>query len=210
VDFWVRGQPGLQSELQDSQGYTEKPCLEKPKKKKKKRLAYGFAVAVVASLGRSRNSKRKAGVGSWFLLMVERAEKNVWALSPRTLILVQFRCFLFYLMGSESKLPTIYFCNILTIKKSIPDHFLGLSMFFYSLLKVTQMFERWCLQAATSSRLIIHRTLDILKEKWKKSHGLVKSINTPVHFFFLKRTVNANIQYQFPLPNLEYCIHWRT
>jgi hypothetical protein len=29
-----RGQPGLQSELQDSQGYTEKPCLEKPKKKK--------------------------------------------------------------------------------------------------------------------------------------------------------------------------------
>jgi hypothetical protein len=37
VDFWVRGQPGLQSEFQDSQGYTEKPCLEKPKKKKKKK-----------------------------------------------------------------------------------------------------------------------------------------------------------------------------
>jgi hypothetical protein len=30
VDFWVRGQPGLQSEFQDSQSYTEKPCLEKP------------------------------------------------------------------------------------------------------------------------------------------------------------------------------------
>jgi hypothetical protein len=29
VDFWVQGQPGLQSEFQDSQGYTEKPCLEK-------------------------------------------------------------------------------------------------------------------------------------------------------------------------------------
>jgi hypothetical protein len=28
-DFWVRGQAGLQSECQDSQGYTEKPCLEK-------------------------------------------------------------------------------------------------------------------------------------------------------------------------------------
>jgi hypothetical protein len=28
VDFWVRGQPGLQSEFQDSQCYTE-PCLEK-------------------------------------------------------------------------------------------------------------------------------------------------------------------------------------
>jgi hypothetical protein len=30
VGFWVRDQPGLQSEFQDSQGYTEKPCLEKP------------------------------------------------------------------------------------------------------------------------------------------------------------------------------------
>jgi hypothetical protein len=29
ADFWVRGQPGLQREFQDSQGYTEKPCLEK-------------------------------------------------------------------------------------------------------------------------------------------------------------------------------------
>jgi hypothetical protein len=25
----ARGQPGLQREFQDSQGYTEKPCLEK-------------------------------------------------------------------------------------------------------------------------------------------------------------------------------------
>jgi hypothetical protein len=30
VDLWVRGQPGLENEYQDSQGYTEKPCLEKP------------------------------------------------------------------------------------------------------------------------------------------------------------------------------------
>jgi hypothetical protein len=30
ADLWVQGQPGLQSEFQDSQaqGYTEKPCLE--------------------------------------------------------------------------------------------------------------------------------------------------------------------------------------
>ena len=33
-DLCVQGQPGLQSELQDSQSYTEKPCLKKPKKKK--------------------------------------------------------------------------------------------------------------------------------------------------------------------------------
>jgi hypothetical protein len=31
---WVRGQPGLQSEFQDSQGCTEKPCLEKQNKTK--------------------------------------------------------------------------------------------------------------------------------------------------------------------------------
>jgi hypothetical protein len=28
VDFWVQGQPGLQSEFQDIQSYTEKPCLK--------------------------------------------------------------------------------------------------------------------------------------------------------------------------------------
>ena len=37
----VRGQPGLQSEFQDSQDcYTEKPCLEKPKKKKNNRMIH--------------------------------------------------------------------------------------------------------------------------------------------------------------------------
>jgi hypothetical protein len=30
--FWIRGQPSLQSEFQDSQGYTEKPCLWGEKK----------------------------------------------------------------------------------------------------------------------------------------------------------------------------------
>jgi hypothetical protein len=32
--LWVQGQSGLQSEFQDSQGYTEKPCLEKQNKQK--------------------------------------------------------------------------------------------------------------------------------------------------------------------------------
>ena len=36
ADFWVRGQPGLQSEFQDSQGYTEKTCLKKTKTKTNK------------------------------------------------------------------------------------------------------------------------------------------------------------------------------
>jgi hypothetical protein len=34
-DFCVPGQPGLQSEFQDNQGYTEKPGFKKSKKKKK-------------------------------------------------------------------------------------------------------------------------------------------------------------------------------
>ena len=41
--LWVRGQPGLQSEFQDSQGYAEKHCLKKPeeKKRKEKENSYG-------------------------------------------------------------------------------------------------------------------------------------------------------------------------
>jgi hypothetical protein len=35
-DFQVQGQPGLQSEFQDSQGYTEKPCLKKKSNKQNK------------------------------------------------------------------------------------------------------------------------------------------------------------------------------
>jgi hypothetical protein len=35
VDFWVPGQPGLQSEFQDSRGYTKKPCLKKAKQTNK-------------------------------------------------------------------------------------------------------------------------------------------------------------------------------
>jgi hypothetical protein len=32
ADLWVQGQPALQSEFQDSQDYTGKPCLLKKKK----------------------------------------------------------------------------------------------------------------------------------------------------------------------------------
>jgi hypothetical protein len=38
VVMGVRGQPGLQSEFQDSQGYTEKPCLEGGGRNTKKKL----------------------------------------------------------------------------------------------------------------------------------------------------------------------------
>jgi hypothetical protein len=35
-DLWVWGQPGRQSEFQDIQSYTEKPCLKKTKQNKTK------------------------------------------------------------------------------------------------------------------------------------------------------------------------------
>ena len=37
ADFGVRGQPGLQSEFQNSQSYTEKPCVQRNKNKNKKK-----------------------------------------------------------------------------------------------------------------------------------------------------------------------------
>ena len=42
ADFWVGGQPGLQSEFQDSQGYMEKPCLKKQNKTKQKKWNHGL------------------------------------------------------------------------------------------------------------------------------------------------------------------------
>jgi hypothetical protein len=35
VDIWVWGQPDLQSEFPDSQGYTEQPCLDTKQNKTK-------------------------------------------------------------------------------------------------------------------------------------------------------------------------------
>jgi hypothetical protein len=54
ANFWVQGQPGLQSEFQDSQGYTEKPCLTPPPKKKKETAtekASGFGVSGIHTFG---------------------------------------------------------------------------------------------------------------------------------------------------------------
>ena len=36
-EFLSSGQSGLQNEFQDSQGYTEKPCLEKNERKQQKK-----------------------------------------------------------------------------------------------------------------------------------------------------------------------------
>jgi hypothetical protein len=39
--FLSSRQPGLQSEFQDSQGYTEKPCLKKPKEEEEEEEGEG-------------------------------------------------------------------------------------------------------------------------------------------------------------------------
>jgi hypothetical protein len=50
ADFWVQGKSGVQSEFQDSQGYTKKPYLEKQKTKqnKKKKCECGTRAGKVA------------------------------------------------------------------------------------------------------------------------------------------------------------------
>jgi hypothetical protein len=45
ADFWVQGQPGLQSEFQDSQGYTEKPSR---KNNNKKRIFSVFKILLIS------------------------------------------------------------------------------------------------------------------------------------------------------------------
>ena len=42
ADFWVWGQPGLQCEIQGSQGYTDKPSLKKPKPKPNQTKPFRF------------------------------------------------------------------------------------------------------------------------------------------------------------------------
>jgi hypothetical protein len=66
VDFPVRGQPGLQSEFQDSQGYTEKPCLRKQKQKQKN-------CNILASLKQAGDREFKTSLGNRINLYPARA-----------------------------------------------------------------------------------------------------------------------------------------
>ena len=47
---WVRDQPGLQSEFQDSQGDTEKPCLKTKNKKQNKQTKNQMHCLIVGKL----------------------------------------------------------------------------------------------------------------------------------------------------------------
>jgi hypothetical protein len=50
----VRGQPGLQSEFQDSQGYTMKPCLKKTNKTQKWMITVSYWMDHTAPNGGAR------------------------------------------------------------------------------------------------------------------------------------------------------------
>ena len=76
ADLWVRGQPGLKSEFQDSQCYKEKHCLWKKKNKKQKKVQiYTFnsrwkmegqaMVVTPGSQARLRNINTRQGLESW-------------------------------------------------------------------------------------------------------------------------------------------------
>jgi hypothetical protein len=57
MDLWVPGQPGLQSEFQDSQGYLEKPCLKKQKQKQKQKKCDSI---LIANFTRLRDAQKKS------------------------------------------------------------------------------------------------------------------------------------------------------
>jgi hypothetical protein len=104
ADFWVRGQPGLQSELQDSQSYAEKPCLEKPPpQKKKKRKKENGIIRGRSGLGIyhswysdylvSRNSSLKSSTPCKLSMLAHtckhytsEAEEGAWEFQAYTLL----------------------------------------------------------------------------------------------------------------------------
>ena len=67
AEFWVQGQPGIHSEFQDSQTYTEKPCLETKQNKTKQNK-------------NKQTNKQKTG----FVLHVLVFFLNVWMFSTWT------------------------------------------------------------------------------------------------------------------------------
>ena len=52
-EFWVQVQPGLQIEFQDSQDYTEKPCLEKPNQTK------------LIQTKQNKTKQKQVNIGNW-------------------------------------------------------------------------------------------------------------------------------------------------
>jgi hypothetical protein len=84
----VRGQPGLQSEFQDSQGCTEKPCLKKTKKQQQNDLFVFILCALVFCLHVCLvclELELQAGVAMWLLgIELGSSGRTASALNCRT------------------------------------------------------------------------------------------------------------------------------
>ena len=80
ADFCVLGQPGLQSELQDSQVYTEKPCLEKQNKTKQD-IFWAFELKVFSFF---------CPYTSYFLLLLFTESQISWMFCVRNFLALEY------------------------------------------------------------------------------------------------------------------------
>jgi hypothetical protein len=83
VDFWVRGQPDLQSEFQESQGYTEKPCLKTNKQTNKQTNTHTHTQKIKLAIIPARvqnTSKSRTGSGPWSQLRGTASWLDAWEL----------------------------------------------------------------------------------------------------------------------------------
>jgi hypothetical protein len=82
ADFWVWGQPGLQSEFQESQGYTEKPCLEKTNKQTNKQKKKYFG-----GLTTSETGLKTTAVYSYTMLIFGGSQGLIFRFEPKYMLL---------------------------------------------------------------------------------------------------------------------------
>jgi hypothetical protein len=63
VYFWIQGQSGLQSEFQDSQGYTEKPCLKKQKQKQQQQQQKSWDHVMIKAIDQHQSTCKSTQKG---------------------------------------------------------------------------------------------------------------------------------------------------
>jgi hypothetical protein len=130
VDFWVWGQPGLQSEFQDSQGYTEKPYLKQTNKQNywsraicfpvtEMHISFSFPQKLLPPATLCLQSQEDSHAGVWFLSTLQ-------VLSPACLPLKLSLSVLLYPSPRLSTSGKCGFCVAVIVRSKI-------SFFIYSL-----------------------------------------------------------------------------
>jgi hypothetical protein len=142
VDFWVQGQPGLQSEFQDSQGFIEKPCLEKQKQNNNNKKGN----SVVSDQDRTFRVELVEGKVDWCW---SRGAMGKWCRS-------QERAVEWELRGQDSRRGIRRCCgNLTTVLLTLPSK---QGRFLYSMSSVPPSFpvrSYWCATPRHSSWLSI-------------------------------------------------------